>query len=355
MTEAAHQGGGALRIGVIAPPWLPVPPPTYGGIERVVDTFARALVAAGHQVELFAPGDSTCPVPHRPSMPEALGHIGSFSSQRQYARDGYESLCACDVISDHTLGIQHLPKNHPPAVVTMHGPPIGMFRRMYQTISGIASLVAVSKSQCRSAAPIRVAATIPHGIDLKDYPLKTGVGDYLLFLGRFHPEKAPHVAIEVAQRSGTRLLLAGKVEDPAEKSYFNRYIRPRLNKRIEFIGEIGGHERLEVLQRAKALIAPNWSNEPFGLAIIEAIACGTPAISFPFGGSLEVVQKGVNGYICSTTVEMVDRLSQADAIDPLECRTSIALTYDSSRMARDYIGVFNEVMSADLTEASSAN
>src|SRR5206468_334050 len=107
-------------------------------------------------------------------------------SQRQYARDGYESLRACDVISDHSLGIQHLPKNHPPAVVTMRGPPIGMFRRLYRAIAGIASLVAVSKSQRRSAVPIRVAATIPHGIDLQDYPLKTGAGDYSLFLGRFH-------------------------------------------------------------------------------------------------------------------------------------------------------------------------
>jgi glycosyltransferase involved in cell wall biosynthesis len=313
-------------------------------------------VAAGHQVELFAPGDSTCPVLNRSSLPQALGNIGSFANQRQYARAGYESLHGCDVISDHTLGIRHLPKNHPPAVVTMHGPPIGMFRQMYQSISGAASLVAISKSQRRSAGPIRIAATIPHGVDLQDYPLKTDTGDYSLFLGRFHPEKAPHVAIEVAQRFGTRLLLAGKVEDPAEKSYFNLHIRPLLNKRIEFIGEIGGNERLEMLQGAKALIAPNWGNEPFGLATLEAIACGTPAITFPFGGSLEVVQNGINGYICSTAAEMAERLSQVDTIDPLECRKSIASTYDSAQMARNYIGLFNKVISTDfLAEVPGGN
>jgi glycosyltransferase involved in cell wall biosynthesis len=238
----------------------------------------------------------------------------------------------------------------------MHGPPIGMFRRMYQTISGTVSLVAISKSQRLSAVPIRVAATIPHGVDLQDYPLKADTADYSLFLGRFHPEKAPHLAIEVAQRSGTRLLLAGKVEDPAEKSYFNLHIRPLLNKRIEFIGEIGGNERLELLQRAKALIAPNWSNEPFGLATLEAIACGTPAIAFPFGGSLEVVQNGINGYVCSTVAEMAERLSQVDTIDPLDCRKSIASMYDSSQMARNYIELFNKVVGTNLlTEVSSGN
>jgi glycosyltransferase involved in cell wall biosynthesis len=341
---------------MISPPWLPVPPPRYGGIERVVDTLARAFAIAGHEVELFAPRDSTCPLPNRSSLYRARGSIGGLYDQSEYARIGYDKLHHCDIISDHTLGAQHLKEDSPPVVVTMHGPPIGVFRRRYEDISAVASLVAISTSQRREVGSIRVGATIPHGIHLQEYPLKTNTGEYFLFLGRFHPEKSPHIAVEVARKVGAKLVLAGKVEGPEENSYFNMHIRPLLNERIIFIGEIGGAERIEMLQDARALLAPYWKFEPFGLTILEAIACGTPVIAFPFGSSLDVIQNGINGFVCSDASEMAQRLYQVEEIIPSACRRSIASTHDAAQMAWRYEKMFNEVIySGRLAEVRSGS
>jgi glycosyltransferase involved in cell wall biosynthesis len=217
----------------------------------------------------------------------------------------------------------------------------------------VAPLVAISASQRREAAPIRVSATIPHGIHLQDYPLKTTTSEYFLFLGRFHPEKAPHIAVDVVRSAGAKLILAGKVEEPEEKSYFNRHIRPLLNERVIFIGEVGGAERMAMLQNARALLAPYWRFEPFGLTVLEAIACGTPVIAFPFGSSLDVIQDGINGFVCSDAAEMAQRLYQVEDISPSACRQSIASTHDSVQIARRYEQLFNEVIySSRLAEVA---
>ena len=221
-----------MRIGLIAPPWLPVPPPGYGGTEVVIDNLARGLQSLGHDVRLFTVGDSTCPVPLEFLYPMEVTPMDADIPEAAHVLAAYDALADVDIIHDHTIlgalvagrrGIRQ-----PPVVTTNHGLFTSQTRRIFAEVARHAWIVAISHSQALASAGIPIAAVIHHGIDLEVYRPGPGDGGYLLFVGRMCADKGVHIAVRVARRAGQRLVIVAKMREPAERAYFEQRVRPLL-------------------------------------------------------------------------------------------------------------------------------
>ena len=221
-----------MRIGLIAPPWIPVPPPAYGGTEVVIDNLARGLTALGHDVRLFTVGESTCPVPRQWLFRSPVEPMGAPAAEAAHVLAAYEALADVDIIHDHTImgpllaGRRGI--SRPPVVTTFHGPVTPADRRMLAEIARHASIVAISHAHARSFGGVPVTAVIHHGIDLDVYTPGPGTGGYLLFVGRMSADKGVHHAVRAAQRAGWPLVIAAKMREPAERAYFEEQVRPLL-------------------------------------------------------------------------------------------------------------------------------
>ena len=340
-----------MRVGLIAPPWVPVPPPRYGGTEAVVDRLARGLVAAGHEVILFATGDSTCPVPTRWAFPRAQGlRLGSDPIERQHILSAYAVLARADVdvIHDHTmLGPLYacgLPG--PPIVTTCHGPLTETAASFYESIADRVAVVAISAAQRRSAPRVSVAAVIHHGIESDRFPIGAGDGGYVLFLGRMAPEKGPHRAIAAARRAGVPIVLAAKMWEPCERRFFEEQVEPLLGEDATYVGEVGTEAKLELLGGAVALVNPILWPEPFGLVMIEALACGTPVVTFPQGAAPEIVDHGITGYLCDDEADMaaaVQRIASG-ALDRAACRSAVETRFSVDGMVGKYVDLYERLV-----------
>jgi len=221
-----------MRIGMIAPPWVPVPPTGYGGTEVVVDNLARGLQALGHDVRLFTVGDSTSPVRRDYLYPTAVGPMGATVPEAAHVLAAYEALADADLIHDHTmlgpLVAGRCLTDRPPVVTTIHGPFTTQSRRIYAEIGKHAWIVAISRAQARLSDGIPIAAVIHHGIDLDVYQPGPGAGGYLLFMGRMCADKGVHLAVRIAKRAGWRLVLVTKMWAADERAYFDHDVRPLL-------------------------------------------------------------------------------------------------------------------------------
>lgn len=340
-----HQPG--VRIGIIAPPWVATPPVGYGGTEMMIDILARGLTKAGHCVELFATGDSTCPVPTQWLHAEALGTTGTLTDELGHVQAAYAALAHCDVIHDHTLiGPVWAHLAHPDlnVVTTVHGSFTPAMTTLYEQIAHWAAVVAISHHQRSTAPAIDMHTVIHHGLDPEQYEMGSGDGGYLAFLGRMNPDKGVHHAIRASRAAGHRLLIAAKMWEPAEFDYFEREVRPLLGPDAEYIGEVNGRDKIDFLGRAQALINPIQWPEPFGLVMIEALACGTPVVAMRSGASPEIVEHGTTGYLCDDQDEMVGTLAQLDHISRDICRIRCTERFSTRRMAEDYIATFRQRM-----------
>jgi len=338
-----------LRIGLIAPPWVPVPPSVYGGTELVIDQLACGLTRAGCEVVLFATGDATCPVERHWLYPEALGTTTDLSAERPHVERAYQVLAGVDLIHDHTLTgpmCADALKPGSPVVTTAHGPFTPELRALYATAAQRASIVAISDAQRRSAPEVPVAAVIHHGIDVSSFPLGEGDGGYLLFLGRMHPDKGVHRAIAVARATGRRLLVAAKMWEPAERRYFSECIEPLLGSDVVYVGEVGGQYKLDLLAGAEALVNPIRWPEPFGLVMIEALACGTPVLTFVEGAAPEIVEHGRTGFLCADEEDMAARVGLVASLDRATCRASVAARFSTERMVADHLALYRRVLRA---------
>ena len=336
-----------MRIGLIAPPWVPVPPPAYGGTEAVVDNLARGLTAAGHEVTLFTVGDSTCPVDRLHRYPGAVAPMGAVAYELAHALSAYEALSDVDVIHDNTLAGPLLARAHragPPLAVTHHGPFDEDMRHLFAEAARHAAVVAISYSQARRAGGIPVAAVIHHGVDTDAYRPGPGDGGYLLFLGRMCADKGVHHAVRVAHRAGRRLVLVTKMREPAEEEYFHREIRPLLGPLDEVIIEAGAPERMHLLRHAEALINPICWPEPFGLVMAEALASGTPVLAFPNGAAPEIVEHGRTGFLCADEDAMVAALPGVPALDRADCRLAAEQRFGLQRMAHDHERLYRRLV-----------
>jgi glycosyltransferase involved in cell wall biosynthesis len=336
-----------LKIAVLAPPWFAVPPTGYGGIELVVSLLADGLAYAGHDVTLFASGDSLTKGKLSavyPSAPSEL--IGRGLPDLRHALSCYERADEFDVINDHSgmLGAALAGLVETPGLHTVHGPlDVPEAQDVYGRIAKVAphvGLISISENQRRPMPDLPWAATIPNAIDLSIYPCKPHRGEYLLFLGRMSPDKGAHRAIAVAMDAGIPLKIAGKRREVKERQYFAEFIEPHVGHGVEYLGEVTHGQKVELLQDARATLVPIEGEEPFGLVMVESMACGTPVIATRHGAVPEVIEDGRSGVIVDTYRQMAGALDDADALDPIECRRYVEERFAPERMVEDYVAAY---------------
>lgn len=336
-----------MRIALIAPPWAPIPPALYGGIELVVDRLATGFAAAGHEVLLFATGDSTCPVPTQYVLEQAEGsRIGADVPEIVHVLAAYEAAKGYDIVHDHTLFGPFHAEHYPglPVVSTIHGNLDGELAAVHRPMADYARLIAVSNAQRRAAPDIPIAKVIHHGIDVSDFPVGNGAGGYCFFIGRMDPGKGAHRAARVARKAGMPLLIAGKMRSAVERDYFDRQVAPLCGDDIRFLGEVSHEEKLRLFAEATAVLFPIRWNEPFGLVMIEALACGTPVLAFPEGAAPEVIEDGRTGFLCHDETDMAGALARIDAIDRGACRAAVEGYFSTTRMVQDHIELFEDLL-----------
>jgi len=345
-----------MRIGIIAPPWVPVPPPAYGGTESVIDRLARGLLDAGHDVVLAAAANSECPVPQVPGTAEApldRPLTGDSVSELTHVLRAYDAMLDVDVIHDHTLAGPLLNHEHrvPPVVTTNHGPFNAALSPLYEAMSDVA-IVAISHHQASTAGDIPVAAVIHHGIDVDTVPVGAGDGGYVSFVGRMCREKGPREAALIAREAGMPLKIAAKLREPREHEYFEEQVRPLLSREIEYVGELGEADKLALIGGSTALLNPIQWPEPFGLVMLEALACGTPVVATPAGAAPEIVDDGVTGYLRRTQPELVAALRDAGTLDRAACRAAACERFATERMVADHVRLYTQVVEARALERS---
>lgn len=336
-----------MRIGLIAPPWVPVPPARYGGTEVIVDNLARGLTARGHDVELFTVGTSTCPVRRHSLFADAAEPMGTTVEEAAHVLAAYEAFAGSDLIHDHTvLGplLASRTSNRPPVVATQHAAFTPENRRIFAATARRVPVVAISHSHARSARGVDIAAVIHHGIDLDTYRPGPG-GDRLGFIGRMSPDKGAHRAIRIARAAGRQLVIASKIRETVEREYFDQAVRPLLGEDVELWIEPGLSERVELLRTSAALLNPISWTEPFGLVMVEALASGTPVLAFPNGAAPEIVEDGCTGYLCADEQAMVNAVHHVDRLDRGACRTAAEQRFAMARMCADYDRLYRSVVS----------
>lgn len=338
-----------MRIAIVAPPWATVPPATYGGTEAVLDTLARGLAGAGHDVLLYATGDSTCAVPTAHSFDHALGiGSGAVTGVIRQAVDAYERVADFDIVHDHTLVGPLYAHRFPglPVVTTNHGPFSGDLASLYRGVSERVPVIAISHDQASRARDVNVAAVIHHGLDLDRYPSGRGQGGYAVFLGRMSPTKGVDTAIRLARAAGLPLVVAAKMREPAEHDYFDARVRPLLGPDVDYIGEVGGADKAHLLQDAVCLLNPIAWPEPFGMVMIEALACGTPVIASRQGAAPEIVDDGITGFVRGDEEALTRALARVDDIDRRACRAAAEQRFSARRMVDDHVAAYERVIAA---------
>ncbi len=339
-----------MRIAQIAPLWESVPPQRYGGTERIVSYLTEELVRQGHEVTLFASGDSVTTARLEAICPQALRlNTGIFN------RDAPQVLLQerafgfmadeFDLIHSHLdfLGFPLARRIRTPVVTTLHGrldlPELTPVFREFAEIP----VISISDAQRRPLPWANWAGTVHHGLP-NFYAPHFEPGQYLAFLGRIAPEKRPDHAIELAKRVGIPLKIAAKV-DPADEAYFRAEIEPMLrHPLIEFIGEITDNEKEAFVGNALALVCPYDWPEPFGIVFIEALACGTPVLAYRRGSVPEIIEQGVTGFISETLDEMVASVAGLDTIDRRRCRDAFDRRFTVQRMVSDYLRIYTDLV-----------
>ena len=347
-----------MRIGMIAPIWESTPPEGYGGIERVVDLLVRNLRERGHTVTLFATGDSPGAVEGTWTEAVALRKLGydTYSAQMAEAMHLANALArrdAFDLLHSHVGPLGNIVAAACGArmLSTLHGPFTPENLRYYQTYA-THPYVSISDAQRAGFPSLNYLGTVYNGIETASYRCGKKQG-YLLFLGRISPEKGTHLAIAAARRMGLPLVIAGKV-DPYDQEYFEREVAPELDgERVRFIGEVAGRAKREVFEGAIALLhLVQWS-EPFGLAMVEAMASGTPVVAMRYGSIPEVVTPGLTGFIVDSLDEAVQALERVSSLDPHACRQAAVSRFDVSRMVEGYLSIYASFVSPPAKALSS--
>ena len=344
-----------MRVAVVAPPWFEVPPKGYGGIERVCFDLVEGLVDRGHAVTLVATGARHTRANFLQALsepPTGLGEAEGPAQEVRYAAIVAELLrqLPLDVIHDHSLaGPLSWPDRPAPTVVTIHGPAGGALGDYFRRL-GLPA-IAVSDAQ-RSVAPdLPWIATVHNSIDVGAYPFRAEKDGFVAFVGRLSPDKGAHLAVDAAREAGVPLVLAGKCQETGELRYFEEQVAPRLHPGVTWIGEVSGERRKDLFARASGLLFPAMWDEPFGLVMVEAMACGTPVVALDRGSVPEIVDHGRTGFVCHNAAEMAAMIRQTDRIHPAECRRRAAELFDVAVMVQGYERAYRDVLGASRAEA----
>lgn len=340
-----------MRIAQVAPLFESVPPQGYGGTERVVSYLTEELVRQGHQVTLFASGDSVTKARLCAPCSRSLRLDRTCVEPNAYHTLMLEQLvqeaASFDIIHFHT-DYQHYPLSRrvdTPIVHTHHGRlDIPELVPVFQEFRDI-PVVSISNAQRNPVSWLNWQATVYHGLPRNLHAFNDRADNYLLFLGRISVEKRVDNAIEIARRAGMRIRIAAKV-DPRDADYFDTVAKPLLKQRhVDFIGEVGGREKDELLRNASALLFPIDWPEPFGLVMIEALACGTPVIANRRGSVPEILDDGVTGYVVDSLDEAVHAVERVPELDRRQCRKVFEQRFSNARMTHDYLKVYQALTS----------
>ena len=337
-----------MRVAQVSPMYESVPPKLYGGTERVVSYLTEELVQMGHDVTLFAAADSQTSATLVPCWPESLRLANDATDpnvphllmlERVFAQAGQ-----FDLVHFHldVLPFPLLRRHAIPSITTLHGrldlPHMQPWYREYMDMP----LVSISDSQREPMRWANWQATVHHGLPVDTLSMGQGDGEYLVFTGRIAPEKRPDLAIEIAQRAGIKLIIAAKVSQQ-DREYFEQVIAPMLKSPgVEFIGEVCEKDKCGLLGGALAMLFPIDWPEPFGLVMIESMACGTPVIAMRRGSVTEIIDDGLSGFIVDSADEAVRAVTRAHSLDRSACRACFERRFTAGRMARDYLGIYQE-------------
>jgi len=339
-----------VKIAQVSPLYESVPPKTYGGTERVVSFLTEELVAQGQEVTLFASGDSQTAAKLIPGTPQSLrlskNSVDHLAHHIAMLDDVMRMAPEFDVIHFH-IDYMHFPLSRYcalPSVTTLHGrldlPDLIPVYQRYKD----APVISISMAQRKPLPRANWIGNVPHGLPIELHNFYPNGGDYLAFLGRISPEKRVDRAIEIAKRAGMPLKIAAKI-DNADKEYYETKIKPLMSdSNIEFVGEIAEHEKAEFLGNAHAYLFPIDWPEPFGLTMIEAMACGTPTIAFNCGSVPEVMQEGLTGFIVDNMDQAVAAVKKIDSIERTACRNVFEKKFTATRMAERYIEIYQSMI-----------
>jgi glycosyltransferase involved in cell wall biosynthesis len=340
-------GGNIVKVALIAPPFIAVPPANYGGTELFVANLALGLKEAGVEVVVYGNGESTINAECRWIYKNSEWPIKSpekawLRELNHYGWAMQDASKECDILhvqSPQALALARFVSR--PVVLTLHGPHLPYLSDLYAANPDV-YYVAISEAQAREESLQRIR-TIHHGIDLSAYKLILNKQPYLSFIGRIAPIKGTHVAIEVARRSGIPLKIAGEVQ-PQNRDYFENKIKPQLDgKLVQYIGPADLPTKNELLGNSMAMLFPIQWSEPFGLVMVEAMACGTPVLAMPGGSVQEVVRNGVSGFVCRFVSQIANHLRDL-RIDPVTVRRYVEENFSTAIMTKKYLALYEEIL-----------
>jgi glycosyltransferase involved in cell wall biosynthesis len=341
-----------MRIAQVAPLFESVPPKLYGGTERVVSYLTEELVRLGHDVTLFASGDSETAARLVPACDRALWRDSNCRETLPHhvrlMELVFREARKFDVIHFHGdyLHFPLLRRQTTPGVTTLHGRVSPHDLQSLFDEYGETPLVSISDNQRRPLPGANWQATVYHGLPRDLHTFRQRGGDYLLFIGRISPEKRLDRAIEIARQTGRQLKVAAKIDDE-DRAYYQSSIEPLLRESqsfVEFVGEVGGKDKDELIGNAYALLFPIDWPEPFGLVMIESLACGTPVIAWNNGSVPEVLADGETGFVVDTIDEAVKAVPQVASLSRHACRRAFEQRFDATRMARNYVDVYSRLI-----------
>jgi len=340
-----------MRIAVLSPVSWRTPPRHYGPWESVVSLLTEELVRMGVDVSLFATGDSrtnakliaVCARPYSedPSIDPKVAECLHISEVFERAGD-------FDLIHNNFdfLPLTYSQLIETPVLTTIHGFSSPKILPVYKKYNARSHFVAISESD--RSPELDYIATVHHGIDLSQFPFCDAGGQYLLFFGRIHPEKGVREAIDVARCTGIKLVIAGIIQD---HDYYATQVQPYIDgTTVEYLGSVGPEQRAEVLSHALALLHLISFDEPFGLSVIESMACGTPVIAFNRGSMPEIIRDGENGYLVADIEEAIVAVADIGTIDRTACRADVEKRFTSARMARDYVRVYERIVNGETDD-----
>jgi glycosyltransferase involved in cell wall biosynthesis len=347
---SAADGGPPLSVLLVVPPWLPVPPVGYGGVEAVCALLAEGLAARGHRVEIMAAGGSRVGVPLHTTYPAPLPDRINDSIVDVYHATRTEEVLAAgdfDIVHDHTLMGPLLGMlRRTPTVTTVHNAYGRDYLEYAELVSRRADLVGVSRTLVESLSGVTWRGWVHNGIPTADFPYAdvSEREDWVLYLGRAVRVKGIHTAIDAARAAGKRIVIAAKCHEPPELRYYEQYVAPRLGPDTEWLGEVDFKTKADLLVRASCLLNPIDWNEPFGLVMAEAQACGTPVVALDRGAVPEIVEDGVTGIVCDTVEELPAAVHRVGELSSERCRERAVSMFDQDVMAAGYERFYRETL-----------